>query len=197
MPKISEERKTERREQILAGARRCFAEHGYEGATVVRLEEETGLSRGAIFNYFGSKEELFLELAWRDNERLVRLWLEKGWEAALREIAAEDPEWLGVYLEIARKLRTDPGFRRAHEARTAEELAPELLGHVRSQQDAGVLRADRSPEQLAGFIGLVANGVVVQLATGEPIRNMDALIALVDSAVRDSDSARTPSRTRA
>ena len=102
MPRISEERKTERREQILAGARRCFARHGYEGATVVRLEEETGLSRGAIFNYFGSKEELFLELAWRDNERLVRLWLEKGWEAALREIAAEDPEWLGVYLEIAR-----------------------------------------------------------------------------------------------
>ena len=171
MPKISEERKTERREQILAGARRCFARHGYEGATVVRLEEETGLSRGAIFNYFGSKEELFLELAWRDNERLVRLWLEKGWEAALREIAAEDPEWLGVYLEIARKLRTDPDFRREHETRTAE--------------------------QLAGFIGLVANGVVVQLATGESIRNMDALVALVDSAVRDSDPARRPSRRRA
>jgi len=52
MPKISEERKTERREQILEGARRCFAEHGYEGATVVRLEREIGLSRGAIFNYF-------------------------------------------------------------------------------------------------------------------------------------------------
>ena len=197
MPKISEERKTERREQILAGARRCFARHGYEGATVVRLEEETGLSRGAIFNYFGSKEELFLELAWRDNERLVRLWLEKGWEAALREIAAEDPEWLGVYLEIARKLRTDPDFRRVHETRTAEQLAPALVEHVRAQQDAGVLRADRPPEQLAGFIGLVANGVVVQLATGESIRNMDALVAFVDSAVRDSDPARRPSRRRA
>ena len=197
MPKISEERKTERRGQILAGARRCFARHGYEGATVVRLEEETGLSRGAIFNYFGSKEELFLELAWRDNERLVRLWLEKGWDAAQREIAAEDPEWLGVYLEIARKLRTDPDFRREHETRTAEQLAPELVEHVRAQQDAGVLRADRPPEQLAGFIGLVANGVVVQLATGESIRNMDALVALVDSAVRDSDPARRPSRRRA
>ena len=54
MPKISEQRKAERREQILAGARRCFAEHGYGGATVVRLEQATGLSRGAIFNYFAS-----------------------------------------------------------------------------------------------------------------------------------------------
>src|SRR3970282_2195031 len=98
MPKISEERRTERREQILAGARRCFAEHGYEGATVARLEREIGLSRGAIFNYFGSKEELFLELAFRDNARLVRLWVEKGWEATLREVVSADPDWVGVYL---------------------------------------------------------------------------------------------------
>jgi AcrR family transcriptional regulator len=197
MPKISEERKAERREQILTGARRCFAEYGYEGATVVRLERATGLSRGAIFNYFGSKDALFLELAWRDNQRFVRLWLDKGWDAALREVAAEDPDWLGVYLEITRKFRTDPDFRRAHEARTAEELAPELLKRVRSQQESGALRGDRTAEQLAGFIGLVANGMVVQLAAGDPIRNMDALIELVGSAVRDSDRARTPSRTRA
>ena len=80
MPKISEERRTERREQILEGARRCFAENGYEGATVARLEQATGLSRGAIFNYFPSKADLFFELAYRDNRRLIQLWIEKGWE---------------------------------------------------------------------------------------------------------------------
>ena len=37
--------------------------HGYEGATVARLEQEIGLSRGAIFNYFPSKDALFVELA--------------------------------------------------------------------------------------------------------------------------------------
>jgi len=196
MPKISEERKAERREQILTGARRCFAEYGYEGATVVRLERATGLSRGAIFNYFVSKDALFLELAWRDNQRFVRLWLDKGWDAALREVAAEDPDWLGVYLEITRKFRTDPDFRQAHEARTTEELAPPLLERVRSLQESGSLRGDKTPEQLAGFIGLVANGVVVQLAAGDPIRNMDALIELVGSAVRAPARSRTPSRKR-
>ena len=55
------------------GARRCFARHGYEGATVVRLEEEIGLSRGAIFNWFPSKQELFLALAAEDNERFHAL----------------------------------------------------------------------------------------------------------------------------
>ena len=62
MPKISDERRAERLEQILEGARRCFAENGYEGATVAKLEHTIGLSRGAIFNYYPSKEDLFLDL---------------------------------------------------------------------------------------------------------------------------------------
>jgi AcrR family transcriptional regulator len=183
MPKISDERKAERREQILVGAHRCFADHGYEGATVARLEEAIGLSRGAIFNYFGSKEDLFLELAFRDNERLVSLWMEKGWEATLREIATEEAAWLGVYLEIGRKLRTDADFRRQHEERLEATLAPALVEHVRTEQDRGALRTDQPAERIAGFIGLVANGVAMQVAAGEPIRDADALVAFVRSAV--------------
>lgn len=183
MPKISEERKAERREQILAGARRAFAENGYEGATVARLEEATGLSRGAIFNYFPSKEDLFLELAWRDNERLIGLWLEHGWEAALREVVREDPDWLGVYLEMTRKVRTDAEFARRHEERTERELAPLLVERVREQQERGTLRDDYPPERVAGFIGLVADGVVLQTGFGEPVRDIEALVDFVRTAV--------------
>ena len=196
MPKISDERRTERREHILASARRCFAGHGYEGATVARLEQATGLSRGAIFNYFDSKEDLFLELAARDNERLVRLWIEKGWEAALREVVHEDPDWIGVYMEMGRKIRTDPDFRRRYEARTQESLVPPLLEHVRAEQERGALRSNAPPEQIAGFIGLVANGVAVQLGTGESIRNVDALIDFVRSAVTDRAPTGMRPRTR-
>jgi AcrR family transcriptional regulator len=201
MPKISEERRAERREQILAGARRAFSEHGYEGATVARLEKAIGLSRGAIFNYFPSKEDLFLELAWRDNERLIRLWLERGWEAALRAVVEEDPDWLGVYLEMTRKVRTDAEFARRHEERTEEELAPLLVGHVRGQQERGELRDDYPPERVAGFVSLVANGVVLQMAFGERVRDVDALLDFVRTAVAPAPTgrapARRPSRTRA
>ena len=44
MPKVSQEHLEARREQILDGARRAFAGHGYEGTTVTVLEEEIGLS---------------------------------------------------------------------------------------------------------------------------------------------------------
>ena len=183
MPKISEERKAERREQILAGARRSFAEHGYEGATVARLEQATGLSRGAIFNYFPSKEDLFLELAWRDNERLIRLWLDAGWEAALRAVVEEDPDWLGVYMEMTRKTRTDAEFARKHGERTERELAPLLIESVREEQERGELRDDFPPERVAGFVSIVANGVILQMAFGERVRDVDALVRFVRSAV--------------
>ena len=200
MPKISEERKAERREQILAGARRAFSEHGYEGATVTRLEEATGLSRGAIFNYFPSKEDVFLELAWRDKERLIRLWLERGWEATLRSVVEEDPDWLGVYLELTRRIRTDPEFARRHAERTQGELTSALLEQVAAEQQVGALRDDVPPERVAGFISLVANGAVLQTALGERIRDVDALVGFVRAAVEPPTTrapSRTPSRTPA
>lgn len=182
MPKITSERRAERREQILDGARRCFAEHGYERATVTRLEREIGLSRGAIFNYFSSKDDLFLELARRDNERLIQLWMEKGWEATLREVVEEDPDWIAVYLEMSRKERTNPDLGRLHRTQ-AEELAPALIEHVREEQARGDLREDVPAEKIAGFVSIVANGIAVQLGSGEPIRDVDTLVAFVRSAV--------------
>ena len=107
MPKVTEEHKEARREQILAGAQRAFARHGYEGATVARLEEETGLSRGAIFNYYESKEALFVELVRRSSDRFVEIWLGEGYRALLEAVLEEDPEWLSVQVEAARRVRTD------------------------------------------------------------------------------------------
>src|SRR5437764_165342 len=94
MPKVTQEHLDARRAEILAGARRAFAEHGYEGATVARLEEATGLSRGAIFHYFENKNDLFVELAMEMNTRFGDLLVDSGLHAAFRALTAESPEWL-------------------------------------------------------------------------------------------------------
>ena len=72
MPKVSNEHKQRRREEILEAAQRVFARHGYEGATVRRLEDETGLSRGAIFSYFESKDALFVAVVAESSGSTVR-----------------------------------------------------------------------------------------------------------------------------
>src|SRR5918996_2720895 len=183
MPKISDEAKRARREAILDAARRCFAEHGYEGATVARLEAGTGLSRGAIFNYFESKEQLFLVLADRDAERFAQQLLEVGFEEVLRTLLAEDPAWLGVYLELARRMRTDESFRERWSQR-APDAEQRIEKRLRALQEAGELRDDVGWRTLARFMAIVADGVAIRRATGHPTEDADSLIALAADAVR-------------
>ena len=115
MPRVSTDQLAARRQQILDGARACFSRYGYEGATVRRLEQATGLSRGAIFHHFRDKDALFLALAEQDAQRMADVVAEQGLVQVMRELlAAPDVDarsWLGTLLEVARRLRTDPEFR--------------------------------------------------------------------------------------
>ena len=192
MPKISEERKTERREQILDGARRCLAENGYEGATVSRLEDEIGLSRGAIFNYFPSKEDLFVELAVRDSTRMSEIWVNDGLGAVVREVVELDPAWLSVYLELFRRVRNDREFCAKIEARE-KEVAPANRARIEEAQRAGEFRDDIGPKEIGMFVNLVLNGLALMRAGGEELPSTDLVLELLRDAI-GPDRARTPVR---
>lgn len=58
-PEQSERIREERREQILKAALQVFAEKGYHNARVSDVAARVGVSQGAIYWYFKSKEELF------------------------------------------------------------------------------------------------------------------------------------------
>jgi AcrR family transcriptional regulator len=195
MPKISDARKTERREQILEGARSCFAENGYEGATVVKLEEAIGLSRGAIFNYFPSKEDLFIELAVRDSRRMSEIWINEGLEAIVREVVELDPAWLAVYLELFRRTRTDPEFCRRIEERQ-KAVAPANRQRIEDAQREGEFRDDIEPKELGTFVSLVLNGLALMRAGGEELPSTALVLTLLRDAI-GPDRARTPARTPA
>jgi AcrR family transcriptional regulator len=195
VPKISDERKTERREQILAGARRAFAEHGYEGATVARLEHEVGLSRGAIFNYFPSKEDLFIELAMQDTSRMSEAWLGEGLGGVVGVLLEEDPAWLGVYLELIRRVRTDPEFRRRIEQRQ-QDVIPVNRARAREAQRSGELRGDIDVKDLGAFVNLVLNGLALLRAQGEEPPSPELVVGLLEDAIggpaRSGTRPRTP-----
>lgn len=50
------------REIILHKAFMLFLQYGYDGTSMIKLQEETGLSRGALYHHFKSKEQLFTEV---------------------------------------------------------------------------------------------------------------------------------------
>lgn len=60
MPKIAKESLDERRAQIVAAARRVFARKGLSKVTLRDVFREAGLSAGAVYNYFQSKDDLIL-----------------------------------------------------------------------------------------------------------------------------------------
>ena len=50
---------TERRSQLLAAARRIFADRGYHQSGVSHIIREAGVARGTFYNYFESKRSIF------------------------------------------------------------------------------------------------------------------------------------------
>lgn len=49
--------------QVLAGARTVFLEHGFEGASVDDIARVAGVSKATLYSYFPDKKLLFLEVA--------------------------------------------------------------------------------------------------------------------------------------
>ncbi|WP_300017923.1 TetR/AcrR family transcriptional regulator [Pseudonocardia sp.] len=190
MPRVSTDQLAARRQQILDGARACFARHGYEGATVRRLEQSTGLSRGAIFHYFRDKDALFLALAEQDAERMADVVAAQGLVQVMRDLLAAgqvadgaDLSWLGTRLEVSRRLRTDPEFRlrwRAHSA----ALTVATRERLTRQAAAGAVRDDVPVAVLAQYLELVLEGLVSHLAMGLPADDLCGVLDLVETAVR-------------
>ena len=198
MPKLSDTEKEARRRRVLDGARHCFARYGYDGATVVRLEREIGLSRGAIFNWFPSKQELFLALAAEDNTRLHALFAEEGFDALLEGVTEHDPDWLAVYLEFGRLLKADPELRERWIAIAPPEARERSRGWIEDGQASGELRSDISADELGQFLGVVVDGIVAQRALGFDSPPSELVLRLVQDATRaNAETGQPPASSSA
>jgi AcrR family transcriptional regulator len=91
MPKLDEETQHARRVNILDAAERCFVRSGFRGASVHDICREAGVSPGALYLYFASKEDLIAGLCQREAEdfgtRFAGLAEAPDFIAALNEFA--------------------------------------------------------------------------------------------------------------
>lgn len=174
-----------RRADILEGARRCFAEHGFEGATVRLLEKATGKSRGSIFHHFQDKEHLFLALAREDAARQAEVVAEEGLVKVMRDMLQhpERHDWLATRLEITKMLRTDPVFRaRWQEHQTVlDEAVRERLTRLAAN---GRMRTDVPIDVLHTYLETVLDGFITRIASGGSLTGMDEVLDLVEGSVR-------------
>ena len=184
MPIISDEELNRRRHDILVGARKCFAEHGYEGATVRLLEESTGKSRGAIFHHFGDKESLFLALAKEDTLRQAEVVANNGLVAVMREMLQhpERHDWLATRVEVVSLVRTDPSFR----ARWKDQqsiLDDAVRDRLRSKAEQGRVRDDITVSTLMVYLQTFMDGFISRLVQGDT-HDLEAVLNIVEHSIR-------------
>ncbi len=63
--------RTEKKAQILAAALELFASEGYHMATVAKIANTARISKGLVYNYFQSKEEILKTLVFSTMEELL------------------------------------------------------------------------------------------------------------------------------
>jgi AcrR family transcriptional regulator len=119
MAKVTQAHIEARKDQIIHAAWDCFARNGYHQTKMQDIAREAGLSAGAIYRYYASKEALLKAISERSSERDLDL-LERARESEDEPIAA-----LELLSLAMRALFEDPGFDTA--TRVIVELRPEFL----------------------------------------------------------------------
>jgi AcrR family transcriptional regulator len=71
-PKISDEAKEEKRVALLNSALECFSKKGYYATSVDDVVTYSKLSKGSFYNYFKSKEEIFISLMQYQTEKSLQ-----------------------------------------------------------------------------------------------------------------------------
>ena len=79
MPKVTEEYRVARRDEIADAALRAFRRKGFQATSMAEITAESGLSAGAIYGHYVSKDAIIVDVASRvvgnrilDVERLAR-----------------------------------------------------------------------------------------------------------------------------
>ena len=196
----------ETRERLLEAATEVFAEKGYYAAAVDDIVQVSRTSKGSFYNFFPSKQEIFLALVDRLADRLVSR-IEQEIEAqtgALRKVdaalkAALDD--LSKHRRIARILFIEAvGLGHAFNEKLFEihsKFAGLIERYLKKAVEEGDIPAVDT--QLAAFawFGAINEVVVRWLYTGEPADLQDALPALRSLLLRSIgahvDQEETPS----
>ncbi|MFT4412341.1 TetR/AcrR family transcriptional regulator [Fredinandcohnia humi] len=87
-PIVSDEYKQKKKREILDSAQQAFGEKGYQVATIDDIVAYSGMSKGAIYNYFESKEDIYVQLMNLRTERTFEFFEEslKEYKTATEKI---------------------------------------------------------------------------------------------------------------
>lgn len=72
MPKGSPELTHARKEEIISACKTLYKDNSFKDTTIMKIAEYTSFSRASIYNYFDTKEEIFLAILQQEYELWVK-----------------------------------------------------------------------------------------------------------------------------
>lgn len=71
-PKVTQRYRDEKRAAILAGALECFVSKGFQATTIDDIVKHLGISKGGLYGYFSSKEDMYIQMANKRMDEMVK-----------------------------------------------------------------------------------------------------------------------------
>jgi AcrR family transcriptional regulator len=147
-------------ERILAASVRLFAEHGFESTSVQEIVAAAGVTKGAMYHYFASKDDLLYEIYHRllglQTERLNTIADGPGTaEERVRAAAADVVETTLTSIDEAivffRSMHMLPGDKRTKVRTERRRYHERFRALVEEGQRAGAFRKDVPADLVVHF----------------------------------------------
>lgn len=152
--------KEEKRIEILDAAIKVFSEAGVEGATIEGIAKKAGIGKGTVYDYFDSKNTLFLEMirysGKRFSEGIVPV-IEQGntMSEKIQLISQFYASFLKEHLDMFRSIMTGQTLSEDMRSRMLKEIwttAAAFEDMIRDGIRTNELRGDIDPEIAAATI---------------------------------------------
>jgi len=210
MPKVVPEYKEEAKSRILEAANKVFAERGYHEATMDDIAKRLGVSKGAIYLYFSSKEDLFEAMCKTAPQAFKEiLYSSFGDEAnpvqsatqffdKMLKLSASNP---GLSFEILSEASRNPSLKRILK-QNHEEYERVLTGFLAEGRKRKIVGDNLDIRPLANALIALWNGLETLLVAGLPIDQarrawLEALKAIfMNQQEAHGKSSVQPSRSR-
>lgn len=163
MVRTTEQARARNRARLLESAAVAFARDGLDRANINEISLASGLAKGTVYNYFASKEALFLAVVEQACEWAAGHAADPGPAAPVRErlraLIASDMAWAAEHEAFARVLVRElfAGQPEMY-ARVVEAAAP-FIGQVDAVLRDAVARGEVRADMPSGEMALVFSGL--------------------------------------
>lgn len=177
---LTQRRKEETYENILEAAYGVFARRGYDAATIDEIAEVCGVSKGALYHHFASKEILFSTLIRNRYQEPVRLVLTGDGSGEVLDLeatvrASVEAAWQQALSdEVCQKLLTEARTQAGRNPVVREILEDvhnrsegAVVGVLEQGKRAGVVRADLDTVTACAVLAGMVDGTIAHYLAHE------------------------------